>query len=199
MIRTYRHTMLLLSALALGSCAMNGASSDGMSQQKSGSRAQRETGAQMKAQDTSAEARLLGFLNVANKGDLEGGRLAQERGESMAVKTYGRQMEGDHMQMLQESEGTATRLGLVPATGPEAQPLIQEHEKTMHKLQAVSGKDFDQLYLSHEVQMHQRVLQTVATLAGQTHDPQLTQIVAGARPILEAHLKAAQRLLAEQQ
>jgi putative membrane protein len=153
----------------------------------------------MKAQDTSPEARLLGFLNVANKGDLEGGRLAQERGESMAVKTYGRQMEADHMQMLQESESTATRLGLVPAMGPEAQPLIQEHENTRQKLKAASGKEFDQLYLSHEVQMHQRVLQTVASLAGQTHDPQLTQIVAGARPILEAHLKVAERLLAEQQ
>ena len=144
MIRNYRHTMLLLSTLALGACAMNGGSSDGMSQQKSGSRTQRETGAQMQAPDTSPEARLLGFLNVANKGDLEGGRLAQERGESMAVKTYGRQMEVDHMQMLQESEGTAPRLGLVPAMGPEAQPVIQEHEKTMHKLHAASGKDFDQ-------------------------------------------------------
>jgi hypothetical protein len=38
MIRTYRPAMLMLSALSLGSCAMNGASSDGMSQQKSGSR-----------------------------------------------------------------------------------------------------------------------------------------------------------------
>jgi predicted outer membrane protein len=103
------------------------------------------------------------------------------------------------MQTLQESESTATRLVLVPAMGPEAQPLIQEHEKTRRKLKAASGKDFDQLYLAHEVQMHQRVLQTVASLAGQTRDPQLTQIVAGARPILETHLKVAQRLLAEQQ
>jgi predicted outer membrane protein len=55
------------------------------------------------------------------------------------------------------------------------------------------------LCLAHEVQMHQRVLESVASLAGQTRDPQLTQIVAGARPILETHLKVAQRLLAEQQ
>ena len=166
MIRTYPRTMLLLSALALGACAMNSPSSDRMSQHKSGSPTQRETGAHMKPQDTSPEARLLGFLNVANKGDLEGGRLAQERGDSMAVKTYGGQMEVDHMQMLQESEAVATRLGLVPAMGPESQPLIQEHEKTMHTLHAASGKDLDRLYLSQEVQMHQRVLQTVASLAG---------------------------------
>jgi hypothetical protein len=61
-------------------------------------------------------------------------------------------------------------LGLCLPWDPEAQPLIQQHEKTMHKLQAVSGKDFDHLYLSHEVQMHQRLLQTVVTLAGQTQD-----------------------------
>ena len=198
-IRIYTQTVVILSALVLGACAVNGASGDGMSQQKSGSPAQRETGVQMKAQDRSSEAQLLGFLNVTHKGDLEGGRLAQERGESMAVKTYGRQMEVDHMQMLRESEAVATRLGLVPAMGPEAQPLIQEHEKTMHKLRAASGKDFDQLYVSHEVQMHQRALQTVASLAGQTQDRQLVEIVAAARPILEAHLKVAQRLLVEQQ
>lgn len=103
------------------------------------------------------------------------------------------------MQTLQESESTATRLVLVPAMGPEAQPLIQEHEKTRRKLKAASGKDFDQLYLAHEVQMHQRVLESVASLAGQTRDPQLTQIVAGARPILETHLKVFRCLLAEQQ
>ncbi len=52
----------------------------------------------MKAQQGSPEVRLLGFLNFANKADLEGGRPAQERRESIAVKTYGRQMEVDHMQ-----------------------------------------------------------------------------------------------------
>jgi putative membrane protein len=199
MIMTYRHTMLMLSALALAACAMKGASSGEMSQQKSGSRAESQTGASMKTGQRSPEARLLGFLNHANKGDLEGGRLAQERGESMAVKTYGRQMEVDHMQMLEESEAAAKRLGVLPAMGLETQPLVQDHEKTMQRLQASSGKEFDRLYLSHEIEMHKRVLQTVGSLAGRTHDPELTQIVAGARPILEAHLKSAQRLLAEQQ
>src|SRR5687768_4730505 len=104
------------------------------------------------------------------------------------------------MQTLQESESTATRPRACACHGTaEAQPLIQEHEKTRRKLKAASGKDFDQLYLAHEVQMHQRVLESVASLAGQTRDPQLTQIVAGARPILETHLKVAQRLLSEQQ
>jgi putative membrane protein len=199
MIRTYRHTMLLLSALVFGACAMTGQSSDGMSQQKSGSQAQSETAAQMAAQHASAEARLLGFLTVANKGDLEGGRLAQERGESMAVKTYGHQMEVDHLHMLQESEGAATRLGVLPAMGPETQPLVQDHAKVMQTLQGSSGKAFDQLYLFHEIEMHKHVLQTVLSLGGQTREPELIQIVAEARPILEEHLKAALRLMAEKQ
>jgi putative membrane protein len=199
MIRTYRHTMLMLSALALAACAMSGASSDEMPQQKSGGRAESQTGAPMKTGQPSPEARLLGFLNVANKGDLEGGRLAQERGASMAVKTYGRQMEVHHMQMLEESEAAAKRLGVLPAMGPETQPLVQDHEKTMQRLQGSSGKEFDQLYLLHEIEMHKRVLQTVGSLAGQTREPELIQIVAGAQPILEAHLEAAQRLMAEKQ
>ena len=199
MVRMYRNVVIMIAALVFGACAMTGASNDGMPQQKSGTREEGKTGTQMNAQQGSPEARLLGFLNHANKGDLEGGRLAQERGNSLAVKTYGRQMEADHMQMLQESEGTAMRLGVLPVMGPETQQLVKEHERAMQKLQASSGKDFDQSYLSHEIEMHKQVLKTVGSFAEQIRDPQLTQMIAGARPILEAHLKAAQRLMAEQQ
>ncbi|WP_447983375.1 DUF4142 domain-containing protein [Nitrospira sp. Nam74] len=82
---------------------------------------------------------------------------------------------------------------------PETQALVQEHEKVLQKLQRASGTDFDQSYLSHEIEMHKQVLKTVDSLAGQTRDPQLTQMIAGGRPILKAHLKAAQQLMAELQ
>jgi len=184
--------------LAFGACGMMGSSNDKMSSQPSRKVVKSQPGAEMKSGEPSPEARLLGFLNLANKDDLEGGRLAQERGESMAVKTYGRQMESDHMQMLEDSESAAKRLGILPAMGPETQPLIQDHAKALQKLQAASGKEFDQLYLSHEIDMHKRVLQTAASLAGQTRNPALKEMMANARPLLEAHLKAAQSLMAEQ-
>jgi predicted outer membrane protein len=65
--------------------------------------------------------------------------------------------------------------------------------KTMQKLKASSGKDFDRVYVSHEIEMHQRVLETVGSLATQTQNAELTELVASARPSLEAYLKAAQR------
>jgi hypothetical protein len=52
--------------------------------------------------------------------------------------------------------------------------------------------------LSHEIDMHKRVLQTAASLVGQTRNPALKEMVANARPLLEAHLKAAQSLMSEQ-
>jgi putative membrane protein len=197
MIHACRTTMVILVALAFGACGMMGSSKDGTSQQ-SQSMTKSQTAAGMKAGEPSPEARLLGFLNLANKGDLEGGRLAQERGGSTAVKTYGRQMESDHMQMLQDSEGAANRLGILPAMGPETQPIIEDHANVIQKLQAASGKEFDELYLSHEIDTHKRVLQTVASLVGQTRNPALKEMVANARPLLEAHLKAAQSLMNEQ-
>ena len=176
---------------------MMGSSKDRTSQ-PSHSATKSQTGVKMNTGEPSPEARLLGFLNLANKGDLEGGRLAQERGESIAVKTYGRQMETDHMQMLEDSERAAKRLEVLPVMGPETQPLIQDHAKAIQTLQAASGKDFDRLYLSHEIEMHKRVLQTAASLVGQTRNPALKEMVANARPLLEAHLKAAESLMAEQ-
>ena len=199
MRKTSRSSMVILAALAFGACGMMGSSNDTMSSQQSRSMAKNQAVAEMKARDASPEARLLGFLNLANKDDLESGRLAQERGGSMAVKTYGRQMETDHMQMLEDSERAAKRLDVLPAMGPETQPLTQGHAKAVQKLQAASGKEFDRLYLSHEIEMHKQVLQTAASLAGQTRNAELKEMVASARPLLEAHLKAAQRLMNEQQ
>jgi predicted outer membrane protein len=95
------------------------------------------------------------------------------------------------MQMLRESEGAATRL-LVPAMGPRRR-RSSSSMKTMQKLKASSGKDFDRVYVSHEIEMHQRVLETVGSLATQTQNAELTELVASARPSLEAYLKAAQR------
>jgi len=195
MIKIRRTTTVILMSLAFGACGMSGSSTDGM---QSRTVAKNQTGAEMKTGKPSPEARLLGFLNLANKDDLEGGRLAQERGGSMAVKTYGRQMETDHMQMLADLEQAAKRLNVLPVMGPETQPLIQDHAKAVETLQAASGKQFDQLYLSHEIEMHTRVLQTAASLVRQTGNPALKEMVANARPLLEAHLKAAQTLMAEQ-
>jgi hypothetical protein len=47
---------------------MGGGSSEGMSQQKSGTHAESKN-AEMKAGKRSPEARLLGFLNLTDKGD----------------------------------------------------------------------------------------------------------------------------------
>jgi hypothetical protein len=59
----------MLWVLAFGACAMDGGgSSEGVSQQKSGTRAESKN-AEMEAGKPSPEARLLGFLNLADKGD----------------------------------------------------------------------------------------------------------------------------------
>lgn len=194
MSRIARNITVMVAMVAFAACGVLGASND-RSRPPGG---ETQAGRPIKG-DGSPEAKLLGFLNVANKGDFEGGRLAQERGSSTAVKTYGRRMETDHMQMLQDSEAAAQRMGVLPVMGPETQRLVADHTQTTEKLQTLSGKEFDRLYLSHEIEMHERVLETAGSLLRQTQDPQLKQMVANARPLLEAHLHAAQQLMADEQ
>src|SRR5579885_3423160 len=131
----------IVGVVLLAACGATGAS-DQRSEQVT------QTSEPMTSHGTP-EARLLGFLNAANKADLEGGRLAQDRGTREAVKTYGRQMETDHMQMLQDSEAAAHQLRLLPVMGPETQQLVADQTKRTQALQAATGKKFDQLYLSH--------------------------------------------------
>ena len=182
-----RWTLLILG-VTLAACGMSGG------RQEPDRLPPRSQAMPIASAAATPDARLLAFLNVANKGDYEGGRLAQSRATSDAVKTYARQMETDHMRMLEDGERAARTLGIVPAIGPETQPLVRDHEMAMDRLRMANDTDFDRTYMRHEVEMHRRVLQTADAMATQVRDPELKKLVENARPILEAHLHAAEQL-----
>jgi putative membrane protein len=199
-----KRTAILMTGVALSACSMFGGSDDAhqstRTEQPPGEQRTMQSDRAVASTSTasqSPDARLLGFLNLANKGDFEGGRMAQMRASSAAVRTYARQMEADHLQMLQDSENAARSLGIVPVMGPETQPLVRDHEAAMQRLQTVSGKEFDRAYMAHEIDMHRKVLKTAESMAGEVRNPRLKTLIENSKPILEAHLKAAQSLAAE--
>ena len=71
------------------------------------------------------------FLDDAVQGDLSEinmGKLAQQKGQSRDVKSYGQMLEQDHGQHLQKAKQEAQQMGVTPPSAPNAkQKKMYDH------------------------------------------------------------------------
>ena len=137
------------------------------------------------------EAYLLGFLDVANRGDIDGGRLAQTKAQDPKVRDYGKRMVEEHQFMLREGNETAARLHLIPTLDSESVTASMDQKKAMERLRKESGPSFDRAYIQHEIKTHREVLQKLKEAAKTARQPAVKQILLQTRPVIESHLEAA--------
>ncbi len=135
-----------------------------------------------------SDANILSLLALANKSDIEGGRLAQEKATSPDVKAFASRMVGDHAALLEQGTELSERLGLVPVQPEIGHKLVLEHNRAMETLKHQSGSEFDRMYIEHEVGMHRKVLDLVEQAKRTADEPRLKQHLEQVEPLLHEHL-----------
>ena len=142
------------------------------------------------AQTKQADKDSQKFIKAAIQGDIaevDVGKLAQEKGQSDAVKQYGAMLVKDHGEHKSKAEQVAGQLGVEPPTGSS---LMQK--ATYAKLKLLSGTSFDRSFAKSMVKDHQDDIKeykketSKKDAAGQLANETL--------PTLQHHLKAAQSL-----
>jgi putative membrane protein len=130
------------------------------------------------------------FISSAIQGDIaevDFGKLAQEKGQSDAVKQYGAMLVKDHGDHKTKAEQVASELGVTPPTGSGIGA-----KATYAKLKILSGASFDRSFAKSMVKDHQEDIKeyrqeaTKADTAGRLAKETL--------PILQKHLQEAQSL-----
>lgn len=139
-----------------------------------------------------SDANILSLLEVANKGDIETGQLAQKRGSSPQVKQFGHQMVQEHVGMLNTGAGVALRLLVVPSMPDEGKKMKKEHGDTMHALGMKSGEEFDRAYIDYEIHMHQQVLNKIDMAMKEADHVEIRHLLEKSRLSLQQHLQGAQ-------
>jgi putative membrane protein len=132
------------------------------------------------------------FLTTAARGgmaEVELGQLAQRNGGSAAVRRFGQRMVEDHGRANQEMAALAQRKQTAPPTGIGA-----EHQQTYDQLARLRGAAFDRAYAQAMVQDHQEDLREFQAEAQNGTDPDVRALAARGVPMLEEHLRMAQRL-----
>jgi putative membrane protein len=129
------------------------------------------------------------FLQKAAQGqqaEIALGRLAKTKASSDSVKQFAERMIEDHMKANQEVLQLAAKEGIqIPTEMNQTQK--EKHQELLH----LSGKDFDQSYMSYMLVDHIKDVQEFKQSAEMLQDPQLRQWASGTLPLLEHHLQSA--------
>jgi putative membrane protein len=143
----------------------------------------------------ASEAASKSFITKAIEGNLaeiELGKLAQVKGQSDAVKQYGKMIETDHSQANEKAVQAANSLGVTPPTAPDANA-----QRGYRRLQRESGTQFDRSFTNDMVMDHRKDIADYRKEARQGNDA-VTQYANDSIPTLEKHLKNAQALTSTQ-
>jgi putative membrane protein len=135
------------------------------------------------------------FVHAATMGgmaEVEFGRLAEQRGQSEAVKDFARRMVEDHSKANDRLTGLAEEDGIaVPAE------LHPRQKAKRDLLAAARGELFDLIYVQGQVADHQKAVQLLEYEIGSGQDTDLKSFAEETLPIVLQHLQMAKAIQAE--
>ncbi|HEU4565173.1 MAG TPA: DUF4142 domain-containing protein [Gemmatimonadaceae bacterium] len=140
------------------------------------------------------DANIVYILDQANTADSARGTLAESRGTSADVRSFGRLMAGEHHALRAQGQQLAHKLGVTPQA-PAGDKSAAQAAEEMRKLRATpKGKGWDRAYIDYEVTYHQAVLETATKALGEAKNEELKNLIKAAAPVLQHHLEEAKRI-----
>jgi len=136
-----------------------------------------------------APAEILTKLHHSNQMEIQAGKLAQEKGESKAVKSFGKTLVTDH---------TAADKHVVALSKELKVDLPKEDVKNdgmLEKARATTGADFDKTFASSMLDDHKKDVEEATEARDKTSNPKLKKLLTAIVPKLEKHRDLAQKLV----
>lgn len=139
-----------------------------------------------------SDAQIAHAVQTANDADIANGELARQKGRSAEIKSFGELMISDHTALNQQIERVGSAAGITPEDNPTSQQLMSQQQQVRQQLESLSGAQFDSVYIAHEVDMHQALLDMLdQTLIPSAQNADLRNLLTQGRAAVEAHLNRA--------
>ena len=140
------------------------------------------------ADDTAA---VLGKLHHSNQMEIEMGKLAQEKGQSKDVKSFGKTLVTDHTAADKKVAALAKQEKIdLTAAMPPMKP------DKMAPLKTAVGAEFDKAFASAMLEDHTKDVDEAKAARDATTDVKLKSLLDATIPVLEKHRETAQKLVA---
>jgi len=131
------------------------------------------------------------YKNAAQGGmaEVQLGQMAEDKGQSAAVKDYGKMMVQDHTAANNKLKSIAAGKGVeLPDT------LSVSQMATRTKLKALSGDSFDNSFIKSMVQDHKDAIKLFQKETQSGQDSEAKAFAKSTLPTLKAHLKEIQSI-----
>jgi len=125
---------------------------------------------------------------IGGQAEVELGKLAQQKGNSEAIRDFGKRMVSDHSKAYDQL--MHLHKDADPSTPKEPDP---EHKRIRDELDKASGKDFDIAYLASQIQDHQKTANLLLWAISFGQSAELTKYAAHTLPTVMAHLEIAKQ------
>jgi putative membrane protein len=141
-------------------------------------------------------AKIAGVASVSNMSEIQPSQLALTKAQHPLVRQYAQRMIDEHTKLESGMQAMLKQKGLAPEHNGHSYQKQQNLGPMMRELQAASGRDFDRLYMSHQVASHMSTLHALdTTLIPQATDPAMKAMLQQqARPAVAQHYQEALRL-----
>ena len=123
-----------------------------------------------------------------NLGEIQMGQLAQQKGDSDGVRSFGKMLATDHGENNSKAAQVAQSLNVTPPTEPS-----KEAKKTYDRLAKLSGPAFDRAFAKDMVADHKKDIKKFEK-ESKSKDQAVAQFANDTLPALHKHLDAAQSL-----
>jgi putative membrane protein len=141
--------------------------------------------------DPLSDEQIAAITDAANTTEIAQAKLAQTKSKDPNVKQFAAMMISHHGEAKQKQ----AKLKLKPAESGVSTAMQVDADSTMNALKADSGKDFDQAYITAQVDGHQKVLDTINDkLLPNVKNADLRAYLEEIKPRVEEHLKQAKVL-----
>jgi putative membrane protein len=145
-----------------------------------------------------ADLQVMAQMHHVNQMEIDMGKLAQTKGSTQGVKTYGQMLVKDHQSADKDLLAFAKKNGAtIPMFKPttEADQKDEKDDKDMSAhVKTLKGADFDKDFLSMMVQGHEKVLAKLDTAMGMVGSDELKTLIGNVKPTVQKHADQARDL-----
>jgi putative membrane protein len=135
-----------------------------------------------------------GFADAAAVSDMyevEAGKIAQERGHTAAVKSFGAKMVAAHTETTDKLKAT------LASTHPDIAPpahLDDRRQGMIDELRGAKDADFDARYIAQQIDAHNEALILMKGYAKDGDTPAIKKLAAKTAPTVQMHLNMAEKI-----
>ncbi len=134
---------------------------------------------------SAQDAQFLQQAHQTNLAEIAAGHLAQQKGNSQTVKNLGAKFVTDHTKLDQSVKTVAQNLGVSLPQAPNA-----HQQAVAAKLKAVSGSQFDTLFVTTQLAGHTQAMQAGQTEIEKGSNPQAVKVARDSAPVIASHHQA---------